>query len=423
MTKRKKTSDCEIRLSINRSLREWGAQPATDRNHSKFSRKLISQAIDLSQMAWNDPIDLNDLPKIPKDRDKAIQMLFVMELQEYQDEEFFKKRSMVEEDALENLLTEADNYNSIIFVAPFFQVSNYSSTTEYEKKTAFARFQVSECQSKTKFLKKKAFARFRVSDLDPFRRFSERKEEGLSKAQLAFDICSTEGRMNGYAFEAIVASHAVHSESCFRCKKRNSIHWSGGSATSWRDIYCQSCKSCFEIKSKKDKESIDQIYQYKRLCGGSFYKWCKENFFDRDEGSDFIVLVSRKPSFLKNNWFWIVEVAEIERVEPRVTQSSFISAHEEYITIKTEVAIKNPRPWFQIPIGTKPNLQEIFHQSFEEVFPGLWNEVANIDKTILEEAQPQNEEVTKIDLTSEIDELRSSLADMTVENWEDFNLD
>lgn len=403
MPKRKKTSDLEIRLSINRSLREWGAQPATNTNHSKFSRKLISQAIDLSQMAWNDPIDLNDLPKIPKDRDKAIQMLFVLELQEYQDEELFEERSMVEEDALENLLTEADNYNSIIFVAPFFQVSNYNSKTEYKKKTAFARF--------------------RVSDLDPFRRFSERKEEGISKAQLAFDICSTKGRINGYTFEAIVASHAVHSESCFRCKKRNSMHWSGGSATSWRDIYCQSCKSCFEIKSKKDKESIDQIYQYKRLYGGSFYKWCKENFFDRDEGSDFIVLVSRKPSFLNNNWFWIVEVAEIERVKPRATQSSFISAHEEYITIKTEVAIKNPHPWFQIPIGTKPNLQEIFHQSFEEVFPGLWNEVANIDKTILEEAQPQNEEVTKIDLTSEINELRSSLAAMTVENWEDFNLD
>jgi hypothetical protein len=410
-------------LSINRSLHEWGAQPATNRYHSEFSRKLISQAIDDSQMVCNDPIVLNDLPKIPKDRDKAIQMLFVLELQEYHDEELFEELSMVEEDALENLLTEADNYNSIIFVAPFFQVSNYNSKTEYEKKTAFARFQVSECKSKTEYQKKAAFARFRVSDLDPFRRFSEGREEGLSKAQVAFENCSIEGWINGYAFEAIVASHAVHSESCFRCKRRNSIYWSGGSGTSWRDIYCQSCKSCFEIKSKKDKESIDRIYQYKRLYGGSFKGWCKENFFDRDEGSDFIVLVSRKPSFFKDKWFWIVEVAEIERIEPRATQSSFISAHEERIPIKTEVSIKNPHPWFQIPIGTKPNLQEIFQQSFEEVFPGLWNEVAKIDKTVLEEALPQNEEVTKIDFKDNIDELRTSLAAMTVENWEDFNLD
>jgi hypothetical protein len=403
MPKRKKTSDLEIRVSIKHSLREWGAQPATNIDHSTFSRKVISQAVDNCQMACNKTIDLNALPKIPKDRDEAIKMLFVLVLQEYQDEELFEKRSLIEKDALENILTSADNYNSIIFVAPYFQVSNHNSKTEYQKKTAFTRF--------------------RVSDLDPFRRFSGRREEGVTEAQLAFENCSMEGWMSGHAFEAIVASHAVHSESCFRCKRRNSIHWSGGSASSWRDIYCQSCKSCFEIKSKKDKESIDRIFQRKRLFGGSFNRWCKEDFSDRDEGSDFIVLVSRRPRFLKDNWFWMVEVAEIERVEPRLTQTSFIRAHKERIPFKTEVTIKNPYPWFQIPIGTKPNLQEIFHQSFEEVFPGLWNEVSNINETILEESLPQNEEKTKIDLTSNIDELRASLAAMSVENWEDFNLD
>ena len=389
----------ETKNAIFCSLREWGAQPSNNEQHAKFSRKITSQAIANLRTQYI-PVDLNDIPKIPKDRDEAIKMLFVLDLQEYQDDEGFKLRSIFEEDALENILTKADNHQSIIFIAPYFQVQN------------------SNCG--LKFLKKRAFLRFRESDLEPFQRFSESRE-GLSKAQLAYKNGSDEGWMNGYAFEAIVASHAVHFESCFQCKLRNTIHWCGGTTSSWRDLYCRSCQSCFEIKSKKDKETIDRICQNGKLQGGSFLRWCEEDFSDREEGSDFIVFVSRMPSFVKSNWVWVVEVAEIEGVSPQVTQRSFARACKDFIPLQTVVALKNRRPWFQIPMGTQPNLQEIFFRSYEEVFPGQSNEVVS---TAPKETLPQKvEEPDEIEvaplLTNPIDELRSSLAAITVDDWED----
>lgn len=121
----------------------------------------------------------------------------------------------------------------------------------------------------------------------------------------------------------------------------------------------------------------------------------------------------------------MVEVAEIEGVSPQVTQRSFTRACKDFIPLQTVVALKNRHPWFQIPMGTQPNLQEIFCRSYEEVFPGQSNEVVS---TTPKETLPQNvEEPDKIEvaplLTNPVDELRSSLAAITVDDWEDHSSD
>lgn len=89
MPRRKKASVLETKTAIYYSLREWGAQPSNNGQHAKFSHKITSHAIANLRTQYI-PVDLNDIPKIPKDRDEAIKMLFVLDLQEYQDDEGFK---------------------------------------------------------------------------------------------------------------------------------------------------------------------------------------------------------------------------------------------------------------------------------------------------------------------------------------------
>jgi hypothetical protein len=350
MPKRNKLSVSETKLAISHSLGEWGIKPSKDGQHASFSRNITSQAV-ATTTKKNGPvvIDVKKMPKIPQDRDEAIKLIFCLDLQLYQDDEWYERRSNKEEDALENMLNKYDSATSILCRAPYYQANNNTFVGP-------------------KFIKKRSFTRFQESVLEPFRRFSI-KNEGLSKAQLAYKDGSEEGRMNGYAFEAIVASHAVYFESCFQCKRRNTLHWCGGSSSSWRDLYCRSCHSCFEIKSKKERATIDRIFQYNELYGGSFSRLCEEDFPNRVEGSDFVVLVSRKPSYEKSNWVWMVEIAEIGSVSPILTVRSLVRARDERVPLKTAVTLKNRRPWFQIPTGTQPNLQELFRQAYEEVFP------------------------------------------------------
>jgi hypothetical protein len=57
---------------------------------------------------------------------------------------------------------------------------------------------------------------------------------------------------------------------------------------------------------------------FDKLDGGSFARWCAEAFDDRVEGSDFIVLVSRAPSYIKRHeWAWPVDIAEVKSVMPK----------------------------------------------------------------------------------------------------------
>lgn len=405
MPRRKKPSAADTRAAINGSLREWGVQPTKHGIHSTFSTRITSIALSSAQSNRDDAekIDLDDYYKIPKDRDTAVGLIFVFDLLEYAEEEGFDIRSEEVADALGERLTERDDASRIIGFAPFYQ-DRYSLRVK----------------------RKPAFERFRETDLDPFQRFSIVRE-ALSNAQLAYNDCSDESWMNGYAFEAIVASHAVHNEACYQCRRRNSLIWCGGSDQSWRDLFCRSCQSCFEIKSKADKAAIDRIMRYDKLQGGSFHRWCSESFKDRVEGSDFVVFVSRKPSYIKRGeWAWDVDIAEIGSVMPRLSEFSLANqCQDKRGYLKTIVTMKNRSKWFRIPVGAQPDLKSIFRESFMEVFPDEWDRVS---KEAHGEATANVEE-PKVEVSSvpapsnTIDELKSSLEGLQVDDWEDYDSD
>ena len=247
--------------------------------------------------------------------------------------------------------------------------------------------------------------------LDPFESFSQNRQEILP-AQLAFNDCFDDtGWLNGYAFEAMVASHAVHNEACRRCFSSNSLHWCGGSDTSWRDLYCEVCQSCFEIKSKADKAANDKIFKFDAFTAGSYRRWCEEDFPDRVKGSDYIVFVSRKPTEGKG---WAVEIAEIGTALPVVFALSFIEAKAKTVSLRTCMTLKTRQPWFHVPAGDRSDLKKIFRRAFEKVFPDQWVEVGGVEEIpiCLEESDQRGRPLC-------VEEIIAGLEGFSVADWDD----
>ena len=124
---------------------------------------------------------------------------------------------------------------------------------------------------------------------------------------------------------------------------------------------------------------LTAYFGYDKLHGGSFRRWCSEGFEDRKEGSDFIVLVSRKPSYVRRNeWAWSVEIAEVNTALPTVSSYSIASKCQDNSGyLRTVLTLKNRNTWFNVPMQEMPDLKTLFRQSFDEAFPGEWNQVAN----------------------------------------------
>lgn len=412
MPPRNKPSKEDARTAIAGSLKEWGVNPARPGVHATFSKKItsIAEAIiePTREIDLLSEIEIGNQVKLPKDRDGAIKMVYLIDLLEYKDDEIYELRLEEVEDALEGVLTARDKANGIVGIPPYY---TYAYQAEGRRCLLVKR--------------KQAFLRFKDYDLDPFERFSLTRDN-LSKAELAFSCCFDEGWMNGYAFEAIVSSHAIHNEACYLCRRRNSLVWFGGSEYSWRDLYCRSCHSCFEIKSKSNKDTIERIFRYE-LHGGSFARWCSEGFKDRKEGSDFIVLVSRKPSYVRRNeWAWSVEIGEVNSALPTVSLNSIASkCQDNHGYLRTVLTLKNRTTWFNIPMQEMPDLKSLFRQSFDEVFPGEWDQVANEINGVAasEEGTSSMVDVPSLSLPPppSIDEIRSALEDLAVDDWEDYD--
>ena len=107
--------------------------------------------------------------------------------------------------------------------------------------------------------KKFEYKKFSKQQLDPFHRFSVIQYP--SKLEYFYDcwvVADEDARLGGLVFEALVSSHAIHSEPCFHCKCRKSLRWNGGPLTPWTDLVYLHCDSAFEIKSKEGMEAIER---------------------------------------------------------------------------------------------------------------------------------------------------------------------
>ena len=77
--------------------------------------------------------------------------------------------------------------------------------------------------------------------------------------------------VRGYFFEAIVGHYIENNHvECLNCEEAFCMKWSGGSSSPWEDIKCVNCGSTYEVKSKRDENSIDVEVERNDISGGSF---------------------------------------------------------------------------------------------------------------------------------------------------------
>ena len=395
MPSRKKASAQDTKAALNLSFREYGGKLTGADPHTAFYRKITTQAV-TQALAKHDQTTIQ-MKEIPQDREEAIQMVFTLDLYGYLDNNMFALKSKYAHDKLETILKFCDDPAKILGWAPFY--------FRNDKRGPFTKW---------------PFKSFELSRLDPLKRFTLIRES-LSPHDLALQDCGNdEGWLNGFAFEALLASHAAWSQKCFRCRSEG-LRYCGGADTSWRDLICAQCHSCYEIKSKKDKQTIDNIVKFDGLNAGSFKAWCAEDFSDRTIGADFLVLVNRTPC--QDGSGWAVYIAEIGTVLPALCDMSFAQAQNNEVPIKTRVTMKNkPQRWFKIPGGDLSLLdfRRIFQKSYKEVFPGKSCKLSvQVDQERTSVPPPVNHRPAP-----DIEEIRALFSGFsTRDNWEDDDSD
>ena len=379
MPSRQKTLTSDSEGAVEKSLLEWGAH--CDKSSATF-RRIVSQVKAQASSGINPVIiEESDLVKLPVDQKDAIQFVFSHDLKEYLNEKMFRLRLQHENlyDSFSASLTTHDDPTQILNWPPKYV--DPDGVTRTKVPFQYERFSRTMC---------------------PFERFSL-LDNHFSPAELAIRQCN-EGWMHGYAFEAIVASHAIHNESCYCCKAKESLFWCGGAETSWRDMFCHACQSCFEIKSKKDGKTIDKIFRFNSMACGSYRKWCEEGFCGRRQGRDYIVIVDREAH--GDAWdsvvSWRVEIAQIETVLPQLTPMSFVDIKQDTknISLKTTVALKNRQLWFSIPKKCPVDFQKLFRTSFESVFPNQWDDVTKRQDVLLRGGPSQRTKVAATKTTT-----------------------
>lgn len=210
------------------------------------------------------------------------------------------------------------------------------------------------------------------SAFDPLNRFTS---ESVSAKEYYEDWVEnpTSGEVGGLVFEGIVVSFAVHNIPC-RCCSHKTLRWTGGS-TPFSDMECLTCQSVYEIKSKRSLEMIDKQNQY-GFRGGSYRGWwCLRGQKRRAGWKCYLVVVSRSRSLLRGetDFFWPVQVAEIERVFPQLCCYSFVpNMNGCSMQLKTVIRTQSKtEPWFQIPyefIDYEGLVRSVLRELVPEIF-------------------------------------------------------
>ncbi|KAL7524794.1 hypothetical protein ACHAWF_001090 [Thalassiosira exigua] len=177
------------------------------------------------------------------------------------------------------------------------------------------------------------FKAFSSSQLEPMTRFQFRQ---TAIEKLLFErwfIGGNEAAEEGVLFEAILACHALQSESCFNCKCRNALRWNGGGAASWQDIVCIKCKATYEIKTKADQEKVEKAFKYNNINGGSFSAWCELRNSKQTTQKTYLVVLPRKFTFNrkleKGEFIDMMEIAD-QVFKKRFSEKMYNGLHDFY---------------------------------------------------------------------------------------------
>jgi hypothetical protein len=96
--------------------------------------------------------------------------------------------------------------------------------------------------------------------------------------------------INGLIIELGLARHLhINNVKCLNCNKAK-IGWCGGRKSSWSDCICTNCHAFYEIKSKKNDESIKKIIEKRETYGGSYKQFLCQKL---NNINHYLILVSR----------------------------------------------------------------------------------------------------------------------------------
>ena len=295
----------------------------------------------------------------------------------------------------------------------------------------------------SKFFKKLKweYNNLKKRELDPFARFQFTKMEKFDYFYKEWIKECDKDCIEGLVFEALVASQAIYNEACFHCKTRNSLRWNGGPLEPWTDMVCNFCDSAFEIKSKRNVEKMKDGHDKKRTNGGTYVGFHELHKQPRKSGwKHFAVLVSRMHSLSSLPAMgpglhpcWIVQIAEIDRIVPRLKSSAFLAEdHEDLVlSIASQIETKPPLiTWFKIPYMDVESLYKpLLTSILNEAYPGilLIDEDGNCKRVDSNTEEPTATEtsMTNVENTqslsgNDVEALRKELHNQTVSDcWDD----
>ena len=430
-----------IKEAVNHSLMEWGVEDAA------FSRRVKDDALAYLEQGLEERKNSavtddkqastpNGMGKdeFPQDLAAAVHAVFLKEFALYTDPTAIKsteKRipTRFRMDRLEEALTEAFSEKEV-------GKSIRTQEPNYVKYDRYYKGMTAYCKPRLEDLLEKAPDTCREF-LDPLVRFHPTTEPYLpGDASLHAYLMTVDQPLwlEAAACEAAAALETIHRIACIHCGKHGGMKWCGGCDSSWNDLHCSHCGSCFELKSKTSPKHIGKIFRYGgKLNGGSFHQWCSslaENNHTRD-GSDYVVLISRTlwPEQATSDAGLVdVEVAPIANVTPKLDASSFepslvqrkacrdsnqLCAENRILDTETPIRLKSTirvdtgkrKTWFSMDSNhglTRDRLREIAKKAFEEVFPGRWDAV----RTSLNDASSE----TKITIATEkVDDVAAGL--------------
>jgi hypothetical protein len=367
------TSEKEIRLEIRHSLREWGIRPDGNHNpdHKSFQRHVIETAVGFSHPDSEDvPQEVVAFPprnELPDDLFQALEVFLTKELEESME----RQRG-----------TYSDKLNiSWSHMAPCKGVGKLPDGN-YRK-----------------YIIRSEFEKFNVSQLDPLRRFLFGEPPNPAAEQFFVDYNVEEGHLNGAFAEVLVTRHATYKVACYSCKRRGCLRWNGGSGegSSWRDMVCIECGSCYEIKSKASLDHVVRSLTWGMYTGSfrSFHLVRKALEMRRGpQCKHYLVVVSRACSVGtgakgSDDMSYPVKIAEIDTVVPRLSPKSFkyrgASSGDETtnkLTLKSFATVRQNTvaPWFRVPRLNGPwsDVSDVVENVFVSKFSKeKWDELNN----------------------------------------------
>jgi hypothetical protein len=379
-------SETDVRKEIIKDLKEWGVDQTHNDEHKAFWHRAVTQAVKGTKQDFSSAVSVEQLfskaTELSKEPKVAVLQVLHNELEDSEDFTFLDATDSLEFD-----------------FKPYYH--------SFDKRT------------RSNVLRKRfELKKYKSNDLDPFRRF-----EGIEySAEDWFRMIWQTTSLEGYVFEALVASHMICHMQCKSCKFRNQLFWNGGidASGSWADVVCRRCRASYEIKSVASDDAVEKKIKFNSFRGGSFRQYYKNpaHFQTR-----YLVIVSRKETYIKKlNLVHRVSIAKIRRVEPRLCAESFLDTGSSFMRMISNIKIETgsiEKAWCYVqPIkGHAAIAQEVFDDYFGD---GAWSRTSTIREN--ENTEDENEvelglqNPTENDEEEGVEQLRENLKALQVDD-------